>query len=50
MLHIWEAFNIVLVGHDCGTIDGVLYEPNYTESDWGNLIITSKHEWVNDRE
>ena len=41
------AFNIVLVGHDCGTIDGVLYEPNYTESDWGSADnYASKHEWV----
>jgi hypothetical protein len=28
------AKNIILCGHDCGTLDGNLYYDNYTEKDW----------------
>ena len=28
------AENIILCGHDCGTLDGNLYYDNYTEEDW----------------
>ena len=29
------AKNIILLGHDCGYLDEDLYEPTYTENDWG---------------
>jgi len=39
--------NIILLGHDCGTIDGDLYDPTYTESDWGSANnYSSAPKWV----
>jgi|TARA_R110000824_G_scaffold82533_8_gene206932 hypothetical protein len=41
------AQNIILVGHDCGSIDGELYDPTYTESDWHSANnYTSAPKWV----
>ena len=41
------AQNIILLGHDCGTIDGDLYDPTYTESDWGSANnYSSAPKWV----
>lgn len=41
------AQNIILLGHDCGTIDGELYDPTYTEKDWGSANnYSSAPKWV----
>ena len=41
------AQNIILVGYDCGSIDGELYDPTYTESDWHSADnYTSASKWV----
>ena len=41
------AQNIILLGHDCGTIDGDLYDPTYTEPDWGSANnYASAPKWV----
>ena len=41
------ARNIILVGHDCGSIDGDLYDPTYTEKDWGSANnYSSAPKWV----
>ena len=39
------AKNIILVGHDCGRLDGDLYYDGYTEQDWisaGNWVDADK--------
>ncbi len=41
------AQNIILLGHDCGYLDEDLYEPTYTEKDWGSANnYVSAPEWV----
>ena len=41
------ARNIILVGHDCGSIDGDLYDPTYTEKDWWSANnYSSAPKWV----
>ena len=41
------AQNIILLGHDCGSIDGDLYDPTYTEPDWGSANnYSSAPKWV----
>ena len=41
------AKNIILLGHDCGFLDEDLYEPTYTENDWGSADnYSSAPAWV----
>ena len=41
------ARNIILVGHECGSIAGDLYDPTYTEKDWGSANnYSSAPKWV----
>ena len=41
------ASNIILLGHDCGYLDEDLYEPTYTENDWGSADnYSSAPAWI----